>query len=272
MRVLMKYFFLLLAGLYTANAEAQNALHSELKGNVQVAMKNMLMKGSHGDTIRMKTTLKYDEQKNLAEEIVYMDGGNAINHKVLYTYNTDNLLMNKTRYMQGNNYDNGIIVDIYGYDDKNRLTKEKTTTSRRSDSIVYWYVPGEAGNTTRYGISTLAPGDTSITVIDERGNITAITHTATGQQFVYKYNDDNHVTEETSLDAATGTIKTRIVTEYNLDHMPVTVKEYNGDGKLLDESSNAYTNMDDHGNYLTNTCLRNGKLAYIVTTEIVYRP
>lgn len=266
----MRYLFLFCIFLFNTNLYAQGT-DQHLKGNVQVVMKNMLMKSSRGDTIRMKTTLKYDDNNNLAEEIHYMDNGNAINHKVIYAYNTANLLMNKTRYMQGNNHDNGIIVDIYTYDDNNRIIKEKTTTSRRSDSMIYWYIPGEADNTIRYGISTLAPGDTTITTMDERGNITGIFHTGTQQRFTYQYNDNNNVIEETSIDGRTGKIKTRIVNEYNLGNMPVTVKEYNGDGKLLDESSSAYTNMDDHGNYLTNTCLRNGKLAYIVTTEIVYR-
>lgn len=266
----MKYLFLFCIFLFNTNLYAQGT-DQHLKGNVQVVMKNMLMKGSYGDTIRMKTTLKYDDNNNLAEEIHYMDDGNAINHKVIYAYNTANLLMNKTRYMQGNNHDNGIIVDIYSYDDKNSITKEKTTTSRRSDSIIYWYIAGEAGNTIRYGVSTLAPGDTTVTTIDVRGNITGIRHTSSGQQFAYTYNDNDNVIEETSIDAATGKIKTRIVNEYNIDHMPVTVKEYNGDGKLLDESTSAYTNMDDHGNYLTNTCLRNGKLAYVITSDIIYR-
>ena len=266
----MKYLFLLCIFLFNTTLYAQST-GQHLKGNVQVVMKNMMMKSSLGDTIRMKTTLKYDDNNNLAEEIHYMDDGNAINHKVIYAYNTANLLMNKTRYMQGNNNDNGIIVDIYTYDDNNRLIKEKTTTSRRSDSMIYWYIKANDGNTLRYNISSLSPGDTTITTTNTDGNITEILHTGTRQKFTYQYNEHGDVTEETSMDSKTGKIKTRIVNEYNLEDMPVTIKEYDGNGKLLDESSSAYTNMDDHGNYLTTTCLRNGKLAYIITTEIVYR-
>jgi YD repeat-containing protein len=266
----MKYFLCLLFLCCTQYAHAQGKLRSDLKGNVQAVVKNMEMMGTRGDTIHMKTTLKYDENKNLVEETVFFADATAVNHKVIYNYNSRDLMTNKTRYMQATNMDNGIIADIYEYDDMDRIVKEKTTSSRQSDSIVYWYSANTSGDITRYSTSTFSRGDTTVTVKDPRGNIIEVLHKGTNRRFTYQYDEHDNLIEETTGDI-TGKIKTRTTTAYNIDQMPVEVKQYDGNGKLMDESTNAYTNMDEQGNYLKETCMRNGKLGYTQTTDILYR-
>ncbi|RYE26264.1 MAG: hypothetical protein EOP51_01160 [Sphingobacteriales bacterium] len=267
----MKYLLLLPACLYTIAATAQTK-DKTLKGNVQIVQQVMQMRGGNGDTMRMKTIYRYDDNGNMTDETRYMDASPVGNNRVVYTFNTAGVLINKTRYLPATNSDNGIIADIYEYDDMGRMTKEKTSNSRRSDSIRFWYIGGDAGKVVKYGISSISPKDTIITTTDARGNVTEMKHTGSKMQFNYVYNGDNNVIEERHSDMATGALKRRVVTEYNVEQLPVAIKEYDGSGKLVDQSETAYTNMDDHGNYLRNTCLRNGKFAYAITNEIVYRP
>ena len=135
----MKYFLCLLFLCCTQYAHAQGKLRSDLKGNVQAVVKNMEMMGTRGDTIRMKTTLKYDENKNLIEETVFFADATAVNHKVIYNYNSRGLMTNKTRYMQATNMDNGIIADIhirvrrYGQDRKRENYQQQ---AKRFNSVL----------------------------------------------------------------------------------------------------------------------------------------